>query len=111
MLVTDVRQYWRQLRDWNWTMSGTLDVELELRKSTSYSLLKAEVIIKKSDVYTTSARLVAPEEDIVRIDYTSVTQDDVINDLGRRVISLFEAYFTGNTNERHILEVHRKYII
>ena len=102
-------ELFRSLEDIGWEIRGSLDTRLDLSRSTSYSLLQARVEIKKSAVYRTSAKLSAPEETIVRISYTSPTKRNALEDLGRRVISLFEAYITGSTNERHRLEAYEKY--
>ena len=106
------KRYEREkLEEWN--EEGSIDTRLVMQKWHPWSRLRARVMVQPSEEqqYRTVAELKVESINFCRIDYVTSGRYRTVHDLGRRVISLFDAYIEGATNVPEILAVHEAYTI
>jgi len=91
-----------------WHKEGSIDTRLIMQKWHPWSRLRARVVVQPNEgqSYRTIAELKGGGVELYRFDYSTWGHYKTIRDLGRRVISLFDAYIEGATNLPEILAVH-----
>ncbi len=91
-----------------WETEGSIDTRLVMQKWHPWSRLRARVMVQpcEGQYYRTTAELKAAGIELHHFDYLTTGRYKTIRDLGRRVISLFDAYTEGATNIPEILAIH-----
>jgi len=102
------RSYATQILE-QWETQGSIDSKLVMRKWHPWSSLRASVAVERfgeSSQYRTTAELRTTYIILHYFDYVTEGRRKTERDLGRLVISLFDAYIEGATNIAEILAVH-----
>ena len=96
-----------------WDSQGSIDTVLKMEKWHPWSRLRGRVTVQpiSEHEYRTLAELTAFGIVLHRLNYVTSGRRNTTNDLGRRVISLYDAYIEGATNDPQILAVHEVFKI
>ncbi len=93
-----------------WETDGSIDTKLVMHKWHAWSRLRARVVVQPHKTgYRTTAELKSDYLVLKFFDYVTHGKYKTTRDLGRIVLSLFDAYLEGATNIPEILAVHQRY--